>query len=162
MLKQKDADALFVSTALGCLELPDESNEGNWHDTLLRLFFLLYIFIKLPFASTKVLQQWALLSDTFLTTLSVSIKRILLLDSTGGETLAHTFVCDLFAYLADCIVKLFTYYFEYTMKGEKEEIGKEPRGDSDMLDDVARAVSQSMIGPDETLKELMKLRDSMS
>lgn len=162
VLKQKDADALFVSTALGCLELPDESNEGNWHDTLLRLFFLLYIFIKLPFCKHKSSSAVGAVIRYFSDYTVRQYQRILLLDSTGGETLAHTFVCDLFAYLADCIVKLFTYYFEYTMKGEKEEIGKEPRGDSDMLDDVARAVSQSMIGPDETLKELMKLRDSMS
>lgn len=160
--KQRDADALFISTALSCLELPIEHDEGDWHDTLLRLFFLVYILIKLPLCKHKSSSAVGTVIRHFSNYTVHQYQRILLLDSTGGETLLHTFVYDLFACLADCIVKLFTYYFNYTVKGEKEEIGKEPRGSPAIVDDIARAVAQSLAEPSGSLKALIEIRDSMS
>ncbi|EFO65628.1 Hypothetical protein GLP15_3342 [Giardia lamblia P15] len=160
--KQKDADALFISTTLNCLELPTEHNEGDWHDTLLRLFFLLYIFIKLPLCKYKSSLAVGTVIRHFSDYTVHQYQRLLLLDSTDGETLPHTFVYDLFVCLADCIVKLFTYYFNYTVKGEKEEIGKEPHGSPTIVDDIACAVAQSLVGPSESLKALIEIRDSMS
>lgn len=163
--KQKDADALFVSAILTCLELPNEHDahtDCSWHDTLLRLFFLLYILMKLPFCKHKSSVAVGTIIRHFSDYTVHQYQRILLLDSTGGETLPHTFVCDLFACLVDCIVKLFTYCFDYTIKGEKEEIAKEPRGSLSVLNDIARTVSQSIAQPDGTLKGLMDIRDSLS
>lgn len=48
------------------------------------------------------------------------------------------------------------------MKGEKEEIGKEPRGSPAIVDDIAHAVAQSLVEPSGSLKALIEIRDSMS
>lgn len=159
--KKRDSDALLVSTILSCLELPKEGTDCNWYDTLLRFFFLLYILFKLPFCKYKSAVAVGTIIHYFTDYTVQQYQRLLLLDSTGGEVLPHTFVCDLFACLADCIVKLFTYYFGYTIKGEKEEIAKEPQGNLKLLNDIVHVVSKSIINPDGTLKELIDIKDSI-
>lgn len=159
--KKRDSDALLVSTILSCLELPKEGTDCNWYDTLLRFFFLLYILFKLPFCKYKSAVAVGTIIHYFTDYTVQQYQRLLLLDSTGGEVLPHTFICDLFACLADCIVKLFTYYFGYTIKGEKEEIAKEPQGNLKLLNDIVHVVSKSIINPDGTLKELIDIKDSI-